>query len=55
MTYYQVQQLSGNGNFDHVLVLPSQDEGIARSILREGAVLGKAYFAESSNIDVHPS
>ena len=64
MTNWQVLQFSGKGSFDHeadtieealVLVLPRPEEGIACSILREGVFFGKAYFAESSNIDVQPS
>ena len=64
MTNWKVLQVSGDGSFDHeadtreaalVLVLPRPEEGIASFINREGAVFGKAYFAESSNIDVQPS
>ena len=60
MTYKQVSQFSGNGNFDHetdtkeaalVLVLPGT-EVIACSILREGALFGKVYVAENSGVDV---
>ena len=61
MTDLQILPFSVNGSFDHeadsievalVLVLPRPEEGIACSILCEGALFGKAYFAESSNIDV---
>ena len=56
MTNWQVLQFSGNGSFDHeadtreaalVLVLPRPDEGIACSIVQEGALFRKAYFAEA--------
>ena len=61
---WQVLQFSGDGSFDHkadtresalVLVLPKAEEGTFCSILCEGALFGKAYFAVSSNIDVQPS
>ena len=66
MTNWQVLQFSGDGSFDLeadtreaalVLVLPRPEEGpcIACSILRKGALLGKAYFAEGSDINVQPS
>ena len=64
MTNLQVLQFSGNGSFDHeadtrevalVLVLPRLEEGIACSILCDGALFRKAYLAESGNIDVHQS
>ena len=75
MTNWQVLQFSGNGSFDHeantrekalILVLPRSEKGIACSILREGTLLEKAYFAEGilfrkayfaegSNINVQPS
>ena len=64
MTNWLVIYFSGNGSFDHeadtreaalILVLPRPEEGIACSILREEVFFGKAYFAESSNIDVQPS
>ena len=64
MSDWQVLQFSGNGIFDHeadirravlFLVLSRLEEGIASSILREGDLFGKAYFADSSNIDVQPS
>ena len=35
-----------------VLVLPRPEEGVACSIFCEGTLFGKAYFVESSNIDV---
>lgn len=63
MTDLQVLQLSVNGSFDHeadtieaalILVLLRPEEGIACSILCEGALFGKACFAESSNINVQP-
>ena len=64
MTYWQALQFSGNGSFEHeadtkeaalVLVLPRSEGGIAYSILREGALFSKAYFADSSNINVQRS
>ena len=64
MTKWKVLQLPSNGSFDHeadtresalVLVLSKAEEGTDCSIPCEGALLGKAYFAESSNIDVQPS
>ena len=64
MSDWQVLEFSGNGIFDHeadirravlFLVLSRLEEGIASSIFRrEGALVGKAYFAGSSNIDVQP-
>ena len=64
MTYWQVLQFSGSGSFDPeadarvaalVLVLPRPEEGIAFSILHEGVLFSKVYFAESNNIDVQLS
>ena len=64
MTNWQALQFSGDGSFDHeadtreaalVLVLPGPEEGIVCSIVCEGALFLKAYFVESSNIDVQPS
>ena len=64
MTSWQVLLFSGYGSFDHetdtteaalVLFLPRPEEGIASSILREGDLFSKAYFADSSNIDIQPS
>ena len=61
MTNWQVLRFSGNGSFDQeadsretalVLVLPRSEESIACSILRDAALFGRAYFTESSNIDV---
>ena len=63
-TNWQVLQFSGNGSFDHecnkrevalVLVFPRPEEGLTCYVLLEGALSGKAYFAESTNIDVQPS
>ena len=63
MINWQVLQFSGTGSFDHeadtreaalVFVLP-RPEGIVCSIFSEGAVFCKAYFTESSNIDVQLS
>ena len=61
---WQLLQFSGNGRFNHetdtreallILVLPRPEEGRACSIFHEGALFGKAYFAESSDTDVQPS
>ena len=38
-----------------VLVLPRSEEGTACSILPEGALVRKAYFVDSSDINVQPS
>ena len=38
-----------------VFVLPRPEEGVARSVFREGALFRKAYVVESSDIDVQPS
>ena len=38
-----------------VLVIPRPKEGIARSIVPEGALFRKAYFAEGSDINVQHS
>ena len=63
MTNWQVLLFSGNASFDHeadtreaalVLVL-RPEEGKSCSIFREGALFGKAFFAERGDIDVHPS
>ena len=63
MTNWQVLQFSGDESFDHkadtreaalVLVLPRPEEGLVCSVLLEGTLFGKAYFAESSDIDVQP-
>ena len=64
MTIWQVLQFSGNGSFDYeadnkdvalVLVPPRPEEGLACSIFPEEALFCKAYFTESSDIDVQPS
>ena len=64
MINWQVLQFSGTGSFDHeadtreaalVFVPSKSEEGVVGSILREGALFGTAYIAESSYIKVQPS
>ena len=62
MTNWQVLKFSVDESFDHeadtveaARVLPRPEEGIACSILCDGALFRKAYLAESGNIDVHQS